>query len=100
MGVVPLLSLADDPTKSAECPTSEASFYMLTLYHQYYRPILLMGKTGTGFRLPSHDIWWDCAGNLGEALDRLIVIPPTWQQIDLSYQKPILARLFYESPQR
>lgn len=100
MGVVPFLSLADVPAESVLCPASEASFYMLTLYHQYYGPILLVGKTGTGFRLPSHHIWWDSAGNLGEALERLIVVPPTWGQIDLSYQKPILASLFYESAQR
>lgn len=69
--------------KSTECPASEASFYMLTLYLQHYGPILLMEKTGTGFRLPYHKGWWDCAGDSGEALERFTVVPPTWGKLIL-----------------
>lgn len=45
-----------------------------------------------GNRDRSHDIVWDCAGN--EALERSIVAAPIWRQIDLSYQKPVVFKIF------
>lgn len=43
---------------------------------------------------PSHDIIWDCAGNPEEALERSIVAAPICRQIDLSYQKPVVFKIF------
>lgn len=41
-GFTAILSLADVPEKSAECPAVEASLPMLTLYHPCHGPISLM----------------------------------------------------------
>ena len=32
-----------------------------------------------------------CAGHLGGALERSIIVPPTGRQIDLGHPKPVLA---------
>ena len=79
-------------------PASEASLHMLTFYHQHNGSILLMWgrKTGTGLGLPSMTCGGLCS-SLGEALERSTVAPPMWGQIDLSYQKPVLSRVFHES---
>ena len=85
-----IVSLTDVPAKSAECPAAEASLYMSTLYCQCNGLILVIWerRTGTGLGLPSQDIWWGCAGSLGEVLEKSIVAPPTWRQIDLVAQWP------------
>lgn len=37
-------------------------------------------------------------GDLVGTPERSIIVPPAWQQIDLSYQKPVLLSLFCEFP--
>lgn len=90
VGSLSILSLADVPAKSAECPAVEASLHMLTLHHQCNGPILWMRgrKTEADLRLPSHDTLWTCVGSLGEALEMSIVVPPKGREMDPVAQKP------------
>lgn len=81
--------LADVWANSAESPAAKASSHMFTVYHQCIGPILLVwGKIRTGHKLPSHDRWWGYAGNLGESLEKSIIVPLTWRQIALLTQWP------------
>lgn len=66
------LSLTVIPAKPLGCPAAETGLRLLTSYHQCHASVLLMWRkgTGTGHRLPSHNKWWNCACNLGEALEK------------------------------
>ena len=77
VGSPPTLSLVDVRTESAECPEAESSLHMITSFFQRNGSRLLTWRrrTGTGFRLPSHDALWGCAGNRVEALEEPTVAP-------------------------
>lgn len=92
---LPIFSFTDTPGKSAECPAAEAGLPMLTLYHQCKGLILLIWgrRTGTGSSYyPMTQ--WGCASSFGGTLERFITVPHTWRQIDLSYQKRVLVKVF------
>lgn len=83
-------SISHVSQRSLQSPAADTHLHMLTLYHQCNS---LFYWCGAGEQeqisgLPSHDILWGCAGTLEETLDRSIVAPLTWRQIDLLAQRP------------
>lgn len=71
--------------RSEVCPAKEANLYMVTLYYQHNRHILLIWgrRTVTDLRLPSHDILRGCTHALGKP-----AAPPMWRPTDLVTQQP------------
>lgn len=71
--------------KSAECPAAQASLYIQHNIINVRGLFYWCAKENRGrSQATIHDIWWGCAGSLGEPLERTTIVPLTWRQIDRS----------------